>query len=151
MLDREAITTRIAEIRRRRSFLEDFIGVEYEEFAPSAPLDPALEYYAALNHIQVALQACIDIAKHIIAVKNFERPKEIRDSFSILSRHKIISKDLAEKFMRATSVRNILVHGYEDIDPRKIHSIIQNDLPDLERFVDEIGEYLKKEGGEENV
>jgi len=148
MLDREAITTRVAEIRRRRSFLEDFIGIDYEDFIPSEPLDRAIEYYAALNHIQIALQSCIDIAKHIIAVKNLERPKEIRDSFTILSRHKILSRELAEKFVQATSVRNILVHGYEDIDPHKIHSIIQNDLPDFEQFVVELGEYLKKEGGE---
>jgi len=55
MLDREAIESRISEIRRRRSFLEDFIGIEYEDFVPSAPLDRAVEYYAALNHIQIAL------------------------------------------------------------------------------------------------
>lgn len=117
VFDLEAITTRVAEIRRRRSFLEDFIGIEYEDFVPSYPLDRALEYYAALNHIQIALQACIDIGKHIVAVKNFERPKEIKETFQILAKNKIISKELAEKFEKATGVRNILVHSYIDIDP----------------------------------
>lgn len=145
MLDREAIENRFAEIRRRRAFLENFIDVDYEDFVPVGPEDPARDYCAALHYIQVALQACIDVAKHIIAVKNFETPKEIRDAFSILARRKVISKDLARKFERATGVRNILAHSYTNIDPRRIHQIIQEDLPGFERFVNEIGEYLKKE------
>jgi len=146
MLDREAITTRITEIRRRRSFLEDYVGEPFGEFAGDVS-----HYEAALRHIQIAVQACLDIARHIISVKRFGLPKEMRDSFSVLAERGILSEDLSKKLTRAASVRNILVHSYIEIDPRIIYKIINEDLIDLERFVDEIGGYLKKEGGEKNV
>lgn len=141
MLDREAIGNRINEIRRRRSFLEDCVGEPFEEFT-----EDISHYEAALRHIQIAVQACIDIARHIIAVRRLGLPEEMRESFSVLAKHGILSEDLAERLTHAASVRNILVHSYIDVDPQIIHKIIQEDLPDLERFVDEIGQYLKKEG-----
>ncbi len=141
MLDREAIESRVSEIRRRRSFLEDYVGEPFEEFT-----EDISHYEAALRHIQIAVQACLDVARHIISVKRFGHPKEMRESFSVLAKQGILSEGLAERLTHAASVRNILVHSYIDIDPHIIHKIIQEDLPDLERFVDEIGEYLKKEG-----
>lgn len=140
MLDREAIGDRISEIRRRRSFLEDYMGEPFEEFT-----EDVSHYEAALRHIQIAVQACLDIARHIIAVKRFGLPEEMRESFSVLAEQGILSEGLAERLKHAASVRNILVHSYIDIDPQIIHKIIQEDLSDLERFVDEIGEYLRKE------
>ena len=145
MIDLETIENRITEIRRRRSFLEDYIDIDFDDFVPQDLYDRAPDYYAALRHLQAALQACIDIAKHIIAAKNFETPKEIKNAFSVLAQRRVISKDLAEKFEKAAGVRSILVHSYTDIDPHRIHQIIQKNLPDLERFVDEVGKYLKKE------
>ena len=146
MLDREAIRQRIEEIQRRRSFLEDYVGELLEEFTQDVA-----HYELALRHIQIAIQACLDIAKHIVAAKSFERPKELKETFLVLGKMKVISQDLAEKLSEATGVRNILVHSYLEVDLNEIYSHIQNDLPDFDKFVDEIGEYLKKEGGEESV
>lgn len=140
MLDREAIESRVSEIRRRRSFLEDYVGEPFEEFT-----EDVSRYEAALRHIQIAVQACLDIARHIIAVKRFGLPEEMRESFSVLAEQRVLSEGLAERLKYAASVRNILVHSYIDIDPQIIHKIIQEDLPDFEKFVDEIGEYLEKE------
>lgn len=106
---------------------EEAIKQRVEEFTQDAA-----HYEAALRHIQIAVQACLDIGRHTIAAKSLERPKEL-------------------KLSKATGVRNILVHSYLEVDPRKVYKIIQEDLPDLDKFVHEIGEYLKKEGGERDV
>lgn len=140
MLDQNAIRQRLEEIQRRRSFLEDFVGDLFEEFAA----DPSY-YELALRHIQIAIQACLDIAKHIVAAKSFERPKKLKEVFLILGKQKIISENLAEKFSEATGMRNILVHSYLDVDLKRVHKVIQEDLGDFDQFVYEIGEYLKKE------
>lgn len=140
MLDKEAIKQRIEEIQRRRSFLEDYIGEPLEEFTQDVA-----HYELALRHIQIAIQACLDIGRHIIATKSFERPKELKEVFLVLGKKGIISQALAKRLSEATGVRNILVHSYLEVDLRRIHQIIQEDLPDLDKFVDEIGEYLKKE------
>ena len=146
MLDREAIRQRIEEIQRRRSFLEDYVGESLEEFTQDVA-----HYELALRHIQIAIQACLDIAKHIVAAKSFKRPKELKETFLVLGKMKVLSLGLAEKLSEATGVRNILVHSYLEVDLHEIYKHIQNDLSDFDKFTDEIGEYLKKEGGEKYV
>lgn len=61
----------------------------------------------------------------------------------LLSRKEILSKEVAKTFEAAVGVRNILVHQYEEVDPRKVYEVIQNNLSDFDRFIGEIGELLK--------
>lgn len=140
MIDLKAIENRIKEIERRRSLLEDYKEMPYEEFVSDLSI-----YELAIRHLQVAIQACIDIGTHIAAVKNFPDISEASQIFTILARSKVISKDLAERLTQAGGARNVIVHEYLDIDLSIIYDIIQNNLPDFEKFVYEIGEYLKKE------
>lgn len=140
MIDKKAITERIHEIERRRSLLEDYKGMAYEEFSSDFST-----YELAIRHLQVAIQSCIDIGKHIAAVKNFEPSPKSSQVFTILARHSVVGKDLAKRLNKAGGTRNVIVHSYLEVDLSVIYSIIKNDLPDFEQFVYEIGEYLKKE------
>lgn len=142
MIDRKAITERIREIERRRSLLEDYAEMSYEEFVSDFST-----YELAIRHLQVAIQACIDIGKHITAVKNFEPAPQSSQVFTVLARHRVIGKELAKRLNAAGGTRNVIVHSYLEIDLSIIYDIIRKDLPDFEQFVYEIGEYLKKESG----
>lgn len=142
MLDASRIQEKLKLIQRERSLLEDFVGMPFEEFVADENVH---KYYGALHHLQLALQAVLDICQHIISQKLFESYRENKEVFRILYGRKIISQDVKRAFEAAIGVRNILVHQYEDVDPRKVYDAIQNDLPDFDRFVYEIGEYLKKE------
>jgi len=144
MIDEKAITERIHEVERRRSLLEDYKEMTYVEFSSDFST-----YELAIRHLQVAIQACIDIGKHITAVKNFEPAPQSSQVFTVLARHGVISRELAKRLNAAGGTRNVIVHGYLEIDLSIIHNIIKNNLPDFEQFVHEIGEYLKKEKGGE--
>ena len=142
MLDREAIDNRIRIIRRYRLILEDFKESPLEIFTEEF----GLEFNAILRYLQVAIQACIDIAKHIIAAKNFEGPKDdLKEVFLILAKHKVLPEALAERLAKATGMRNVIVHSYVQIDPKLIHDAVQNNLTDFDKFVVAIGEYLERE------
>ncbi len=140
MIDLKTIDNRIKEIERRRSLLEEYKEMLYEEFVSDLSI-----YELAIRHLQVAVQACMDIGTHIAAVKNFGDPSQASQVFTVLARSKVIGKDLAERLNKAGGTRNIIVHDYLDIDLSIIYDIIQNNLPDFEQFIYEIGEYLKKE------
>ena len=118
--------------------MEKYSQMSFETF--SANLET---YELALRHRQVVIQACIDIGKHIAAVKNFEAPQEASKIFSVLAKHKIINKSLAQRLNKAGGVRNILVHEYLGVDLKKIYEHLQKDLPDFDQFVVGIGQYLK--------
>lgn len=141
-IDKETIRNRVVEIERNRSLLEDFVGISYEDFVDSRN---RLGYDATLHRLQVAIQAAIDIAKHICAVKGQTTPGELKGYFTVLTRLKIIDKELSEKLIGATGIRNIIMHSYVNVDSRRIYDAIQNDLPDLDKFVLAIEDFLKTE------
>lgn len=70
MLDTYRIKIRIAEIRKRLNILHrDFKGIPEDQMVKDEALNAAAE-----RHLQIAIQACIDIANHIIAALGLEKP-----------------------------------------------------------------------------
>jgi len=141
MIDPTKIREKLKIIERERSLLEDFRGMSFEEFSTDEKIH---EYYGALHHLQVALQAVLDVCQHIAAQKLLGPYKENKEVFALLSRKGILSEDVAKTFEAAVGVRNILVHQYEEVDPHKVYEVIQNNLSDFDRFVGEIGKYLEE-------
>lgn len=142
MVDKLRAQERIEVIRRYRSLLEDYVGISYEEFAGQ---DRQTELAAGLNYLQTALQATIDLAKHLLATRNVPNPKELKDIFLDLERLKILDEGLAQRLGESVGMRNAIVHSYLDLDYHKIYYAIQNHLGDFDDFVTAIEEFLKKE------
>jgi uncharacterized protein YutE (UPF0331/DUF86 family) len=130
MADKEAIKNRIEEMERRRAFLDDYAKMDFFEFSESRE-----HMETALRDVQICIQACVDIAKIIVAGKSSERPKDVRGLFVALEKDGIIKKDLADSLIKASGFRNILVHSYLDIDPKKAHENIKENLSDFDKFV----------------
>jgi len=91
-----------------------------------------------LHAMLVSIQSSIDIATEIIAKKGLRRPASYRDTFGILSEAGILSLDLARTLSDLASFRNVLVHTYWDLDLVQVYSILQRDLPLLQKFLSEM-------------
>jgi uncharacterized protein YutE (UPF0331/DUF86 family) len=137
MIDKKLIEDRIKEIRKRRKLLEKYQEMDFEEFSSDLEI-----YELALRHLQVMIQAAMDIGKHIAAVKNFEAPEKASKIFTILSDNSVINNDLAEELNKAGGARNIIVHEYLGINLQKIYHHIQTDLSDFDQFVVEIDKFI---------
>lgn len=94
---------------------------------------------AALERrLYLAIQATIDLADAVIAVKGFRKPTSYREFFYILREKDIISGELAEKMAAMAGFRNLIAHDYEEIDYGRVYAILQNDLKDIEIFLERI-------------
>lgn len=129
----DVIEGKIDIIVRNLEFLNDYRFVDEEEFLNSYKDVQAVKY--SLLEI---MEACIDIASHIISVKGFERAESYAEMFEILGKRGIISRDLAEKLAEMARFRNILVHGYAKVDNARVLEIVKEELDDIEAFVKEI-------------
>lgn len=138
--DIEKIKKRLEVIQRERTLLSDFKDLSCNEFVAEENIT---KYYATLHHIQVALQAVLDTAQYIVAHRVLGDYKENKEVFKILMEKKILSKKSAKSFEEAIGLRNILVHQYEDVNPKIVYEIIQTKLSDLDLFVKEIAKYLE--------
>ncbi len=146
MLDTHRIRTRIKEIRKRLMTLDkNFKDIPEEKFIKDEALNAAAE-----RSLQVAIQACIDIANHIVASLGIDRPiKDTAEVFSSLAGENIIPKGFVETMTEITGYRNVLVHDYLEVDRHITYENIQKRLPDLARFAKHIEEFLEKHNKEE--
>jgi uncharacterized protein YutE (UPF0331/DUF86 family) len=101
---------------------------------------------AAERHLQIAIQACLDIANHIVSSFGLERPaQETSEVFTVLAKEKIIPGSLAKRLVEATGYRNVIVHDYIDVDRHITYTNIQQRLPDLSEFAKYIERFLEKQ------
>jgi len=85
--------------------------------------------------LQLAIQAMLDIASHIVSDKRLGEPRPNRDLFDLLARNGWIGADRRDALRRMAGFRNILVHGYAEVDPGIVQDVAENRLVDLEDFV----------------
>lgn len=81
-----------------------------------------------------ALEACIDAAQHVVADLGLAVPATNADSFRSLAGAGILEPDLAATMAGAVGFRNVLVHGYAEVDDTRVVDNLDR-LDDLSRFV----------------
>lgn len=84
--------------------------------------------------LQIAIEACIDVAFSVVAAHEWTPPDTARAAFVTLGAHGMISADLALRLSSAAGLRNILVHEYVAVDLERIARIVREDLGDLRAF-----------------
>ena len=89
---------------------------------------------AAERWLQVAIEACIDVAYHVVAANEWTPPETARGAFSTLAAHGLIETDLANRLAAAAGLRNVLVHDYVSVDLERLARVVREDLDDLRRF-----------------
>jgi uncharacterized protein YutE (UPF0331/DUF86 family) len=85
--------------------------------------------------LQIAIQAALDVASHIVADERLGEPRTNRELFELLERYGWIPADLSSSLRKMAGFRNILVHGYETVDLAFVEEIVTDHLDDLLGFV----------------
>jgi uncharacterized protein YutE (UPF0331/DUF86 family) len=84
--------------------------------------------------LQLAIQACLDAASHVVSDDRLGEPHTNQELFRLLAQAGRISKDIADNLRAAAGFRNILVHGYAEVDSRVTRDVLENHLEDLLAF-----------------
>lgn len=88
-----------------------------------------------------AIEGCIDAGQHIVSSERLGAPDTNADAIRRLGRHGVIDTELAASLARAVGFRNVLVHGYVDVDDDIVLASFA-DVADLHRFVAEVSAWL---------
>jgi len=96
--------------------------------------------------LHVLIEACIDIAQHIIADKKLREPASYRDTFAVLAENGVLNQNDLTKFEKMASFRNLIVHYYERVDDAVVFGVFRKNLADFETYCDQIVEHLKRSG-----
>jgi uncharacterized protein YutE (UPF0331/DUF86 family) len=85
--------------------------------------------------LQIAIQATLDVASHIVSDDRLGEPKTNRELFASLAQAGWIDAELRESLGRMAGFRNVLVHGYDDVDLEIVRDVLRHRLGDLRAFI----------------
>lgn len=88
--------------------------------------------------LQIAIQAAIDIAGHIVADNRLGDAASNHELFDLLARHGWIPSEHVAVMHRMVGFRNILVHEYEDVDVQIVRAVVERHVGDLARFAEHV-------------
>jgi uncharacterized protein YutE (UPF0331/DUF86 family) len=96
----------------------------------------------AEHTLQIAIQAALDVASHIVSDERMGEPRSNRAMFELLEQHGWIDATLALTLHNMVGFRNLLVHGYAAVDPRVVQNVVEHHVDDLLLFVAAIRQKL---------
>ena len=94
----------------------------------------------------MAIQAALDVASHIVSDRRLGEPRTNRELFDLLHRDGWIDADLTTSLRNMAGFRNVLVHGYDDVDLRVVHDVLDGHLGDLTAFIDAVRRRMDRAG-----
>ncbi len=128
MPDRDIVLAKVASIQK---CLERIVAVTSLD---PASLDDIDRQDIFVLNLQRAIQACLDLASHVVASESLGLPETMRDNFTLLNSGGVIDSEIASNMEKMTGFRNIAIHDYRAIDLNILKSILSKDLKDLEIF-----------------
>jgi len=134
MVDKDLIEGKFDIIERNLDFIRD----NYSDIGPEDLENSYKDYQALKFSLFEMIEACIDIANHIISSERLRRAESYADMFKVLGESKVIPKDLAERLSLMARFRNLLIHRYGTLDSNRIVEIVRDHLTDIEMFMEEI-------------
>jgi len=133
------IVERLSLLRDNVDYLktESVAAHTFREYTGNVRLKKAVE-----RSLHVAVETCLDIARHVIAREGFRFPHDYQDAFRILAEEQIVSQGLLPSLLDMARFRNLIVHDYARIDDAKVYEILKRRLGDFDAFAAAIVAYL---------
>lgn len=138
-LDMESIGKRLRRLEHYLNALNLRKSVTWDRYRQDSDLQLIVE-----RLLHLALECVLDIGSHLVSALGLEEPETYGDVMVILGRHGIIPEPLASRLAAAAGFRNVLVHEYIALDPKRVYQALTTGTDDLEVFMQEITAFLRQ-------
>ena len=95
--------------------------------------------------LQLAVEVVISVAEQLIAILDRPIPDTSSEAIRGLVEAGVLTPQLGERMARAVGFRNIIVHGYMDIDYRIVYDVVQDDVVYFEQFMAQVAAFVEKQ------
>ena len=130
-------------IEKKLAFIETCVQ-ELRQLADPHRLSDDIREARFVEHtLQIAIQAALDVASHLVSARRLGEPETNRQLFDLLRRDRVIPNNMAEVLYAMVGFRNILVHGYQEVDVAVVRDILENHLGDLLDYVSAVRRALQ--------
>jgi uncharacterized protein YutE (UPF0331/DUF86 family) len=133
MVDRDLLLRKLALIDEYASQAAEYRGVTVDAYRGDWRTQRIVE-----RTLQLAIEACLDVANHLIADRRLPVASTYAEAFQVLSDQGILEAPVRDAMIGMAGFRNVLVHEYARINPGVVVDILQKQLSDFQRFRDAV-------------
>jgi len=138
MVDVDVISAKLKELAHRIAKVRQYNPLDAEELEKDGDRLDLVSF-----NLMLAVQACLDIASHVISDEEWTVAVTMGESFHRLAEHEVISQATAAALNQAVGLRNIVAHGYSKVEPGLIHAAAKTGPAELERFAEEVSAWVR--------
>ena len=122
-------------VAKRLAFIETCLR-ELRELSRPDVLSTDIREQRFVEHtLQLSVQAALDVASHIVSEERLGEPATNRELFDRLAHAGWFAKELGDRVSNMAGFRNVLVHGYTDVDLAIVRDVLANHLGDLDEYI----------------
>lgn len=99
--------------------------------------------WAIERGLQLCAQNVLDIATHLAASHGQDTP-DYTAAIDALERIGALPAEFIARFRGIAGFRNVLVHGYLDVDPARVHALLNERLDDFAEFAARVDAFLSR-------
>jgi uncharacterized protein YutE (UPF0331/DUF86 family) len=129
-------------IAKQLAFIETMVADLRRLARPDEIATDIREERFVAHTLQMAAQAALDVASHIVSDERLGEPQTNREMFALLEQSGWLNAQLSARMQAMAGFRNLVVHGYAKVDPGILRDIAMNRLDDLVTFVSAIRQRL---------
>lgn len=97
--------------------------------------------WAVERGLQLAAQNALDVATHVAAGMGLDVP-DYASAIDALADAGVLPRAFAASFRGVAGFRNVVVHGYLDVDVDLLHRLLNHNLEDFEAFSRHVESFL---------
>jgi uncharacterized protein YutE (UPF0331/DUF86 family) len=132
VFDEDVVLAKVSSARKCIETVKGLYGVDAPQMEDWMRLD-----LTVLN-LQRAIEACLDLANHLIAANGWELPRSGGHSISVLVHNKVVPSVDLDALTSIVGFRNVAVHNYATIDPAVVDAIVSEHLDDILRLTEHV-------------
>lgn len=136
-IKRVVVTDKVALIRR----LLDGIATLPLDSLRAFRSDPRM-VAAAESYLRRALEALLDIARHVLAKAFGRGATEYAEVARQLGEVGVVSRDQAERLVLMARYRNRLVHMYDEVTEAELYDVLTRRLADIPEIVEAVSTWM---------
>lgn len=141
MVNRDLLAAKLADIASRVARIRSHSKASAQDLAADVDAFELVSF-----NLMLAVQLCSDVVSHIISDEGLPAVRSLGEAFTRLAEHHILTTDTARGMSKAAGFRNVVAHGYVNIDPSIVHRAASDGVADLERFAREVAAWSIAQG-----
>ena len=136
--DPVVVRRHLAALREALANLQRHSGRKAQELRANADLRWAIE-----RGLQLCVQNALDVATHITAASGLDSP-DYTSAIDRLAELGAIPAEFATRLRPIAGFRNVLVHGYLQVDLAVVEQVLKEKLNEFEAFASHIEAFLDR-------